>query len=449
MLEGTFAVIFICKDSNKLIAARKSSPLILGIGDGEFFLASDFNGFINHTKKALFLEDNDLIIVDNNYKVFNLNDNKIVNRNVTKIETSYESYNFDKDFMFQEILEQPLVLKNMIKNILIDEKVVLDLDSEYFKKVKRIVICACGSSYYAGLIGKFFIENLSKIPVEVDYASEFRYRDPLIDNNTLVITISQSGETADTLGALREAKIRGAKIISICNVFGSSISRESDFVLYTNAGPEIGVASTKSFTSQLGIIYLFSIYLAQIFKNIDEETIIDKIKNFKKIPDKIEIILKNNKIKKIADLYYNKTNALYLGKGINYPVALEGALKLKEISYIYAEGYPASELKHGHIALIDDKMPVFFIAVGNNYSKIKNNIQEVKSRKGIIISLLNYHDKDVINLSKEVIFIPETSDLLYPFLTVIPFQLLAYYIGKNKGHDVNKPRALAKSVTVE
>ncbi len=452
MLEGTFAVIFINKFSNELIASRKSISLIFGIGDKEFFLSSNFNSFIKYTKKVLFLEDEDVIIINNNYEIFNLYNNNLVCRKVEELNVNFEYSESNKDFMLKEIYEQPSVLKNMIKERIIDGNVFFDeLDRDYLKNIRRIVIFACGTSYYAGLIGKFIIEYFSRIPVEVDYASEFRYRDPLVDGSTLAIAISQSGETADTIGAVREAKIKGAKVLSICNTFGSSIARESNFVLYTKAGTEIGVASTKTFISQLGLIYLFGIYLAQFFKNFSDKDLKEKVEDFKKIPDKIEIILeKENDIKKISDLYYNKNNILYLGKGINYPVALEGALKLKEVSYIHAEGYPSAEMKHGPIALIDENMPVFFIAVEkNNYSKIKNNVQEIKSRGGIIISLLNEDDKEIINLSREVIFIPKTSDLLYPFLTVVPLQLLAYYIGKKKGYDVDKPRSLAKSVTVE
>ena len=405
-LEGSFAVIIINKDIDKLIAARRFSPLMLGVGKDEFFIASDSTAFIKHTNDIVFMEDDEMAIVSN--------------KNVKIVENTINYF-----------------IKN---NSLLHN----------YKNFNRILIVACGTSYYAGLIGKFLIESIVRIPVEVDYSSEFRYKDPIINNTDLVIAISQSGETADTIAAAKEAKNKKAKLIAICNVFGSSLTRMADTTLYTQAGTEIGVASTKAFTSQLAVLYLFSLHLAKINKLMNEKEINKKIKLMKKLPLQMKKILSNNKIKEISEKNFLSNNSVFLGRGVNYPVALEGALKLKEISYIHAEGSPAAELKHGHIALIEKDMPVVVIAVKDKtYYKIKSNIEEIKSRGGKIISIVNEEDEEIENISDEVIEVPETDLLLYPFLTVIPMQLIAYYTGLCRNCDIDKPRNLAKSVTVE
>ena len=456
LLEGTFALVILNKYSNQVIAAKRLSPLILGVGEDEFFLASDVNGFLEHTKDVLYLEDNEIVVITDDYRLSSLVDGSIVSRDVERINWNFEDSQkngFDH-YMLKEIFEQPAILRQMVGDWIIDGKVVfseLGLGDDYFREVKRIVLLACGTAHYACMTGKYMIESLAKINCEVDYASEFRYRNPIINENDLVIAVTQSGETADTLAAVREAKRKGAKILSICNVEGSAIPRESDAVIYTRAGPEIGVASTKAFLSQIGILYLFGVYLADLLEAWSSEHLKERLDYFKRIASQIEAILQNRAgIENISGLYYDKSNALYLGRGTNHPIALEGALKLKEVSYIHAEGYPAAEMKHGPIALIDENMPVFVVAVkDDSYVKIKSNIEEIRSRGGIVVSLATEGDDEIIAISDRVIYVPKTSGLLYPFLTVVPFQLLAYYIAKKRGCDVDKPRSLAKSVTVE
>ena len=455
-LEGTFALVILNKDSGKMIAAKRLSPLILGIGENEFFLASDVSGFIEHTKNVLYLEDNEMVVIDEGYRVSSLIDGSTIDREVEKINWSIEDAQKDgfDHYMMKEIFEQPAVMRRMISDRIKEDKVVFDnfgLDDNYLKDVKRIILLACGTAHYACITGKYMIESLAKVNCEVDYASEFRYRNPIINEGDLVIAVTQSGETADTLAAVKEAKKKGAKIMSICNVEGSAIPRESDGVLYTNAGPEIGVASTKAFLTQIGILYLFGIYLADLRETWNKDHLRERLDYFRMIPNQIESILQTREsIEKISNLYYDKNNALYLGRGTNYPIAMEGAIKLKEVSYIHAEGYPAAEMKHGPIALIDENMPVFVIAVkDDSYMKIKSNIEEIRSRGGIVISLATEGDDEIIAISDRVLYVPKTSGLLYPFLTVVPFQLLAYYIANKRGCDVDKPRSLAKSVTVE
>ena len=330
-------------------------------------------------------------------------------------------------------------------------KILPEPNDRHLKGVRRIMIVACGTSWHAALIGKFMIESLARLPVEVDYASEFRYREPVIGKGELCIAISQSGETADTLAAVKEAKARGARVLSICNVMGSTIARESDSVIYTQAGPEIGVASTNAFTSQLAILHMLALRIARARGAITQAELSERVSQLEKIPKQMEIVLKNNScIKRCAERYYSKQNALYLGRGTNYPIALEGALKLKEVSYIHAEGYPAAEMKHGPIALIDNQMPVVVIAVKDkSYKKIVSNIEEIKSRAGIVIAIVTKGDKEVKARADYSIAIPQTTELLYTFLTVVPLQLLAYYIAKYRECDIDKPKNLAKSVTVE
>lgn len=456
LLDGTFALVILNKYSNKMIAAKRLSPLVLGIGENEYYLASDINGFVEHTKDVLYLEDNEMIVIDDDYKLLSLIDGSNVSRERKRIDWNIEDTQkkgFDH-YMMKEIFEQPAVMRKMVGDRIVDDEVVFDdliLDDDYLKNVQRIVLLACGTAYYACITGKYMIESLAKINCEVDYASEFRYRNPIINEGDLVIAITQSGETADTLAAVKEAKNKGAKILTICNVEGSAIPRESDSTIYTRAGPEIGVASTKAFLSQIGILYLFGNYLARLRATWDEDHLKERLDHFRLIPNQIESILEAKKtIENISNLYYDKNNALYLGRGTNYPIAMEGAIKLKEVSYIHAEGYPAAEMKHGPIALIDENMPVFVVAVkDDSYVKIKSNIEEIRSRGGIIISLATQGDDEIITISDRVIYVPKTSGLLYPFLTVIPFQLLAYYIANKRGCDVDKPRSLAKSVTVE
>ena len=455
-LDGTFAIVVLKKDSDKIIAARKSSPLILGIGKNEFFIASDIPAFIEYTKNVVFLEDDEMIVIDKDYKILNFETEKIIKRKPVKIEWDVKQAQKGdyEHFMLKEIFEQPEAIKNTISSRIKDNKVVFEdfnLSEEYLKSINRIIIVACGTSWHASLTGKYIIEALGKIPVEVDYASEFRYRNPIINDKTLVIAISQSGETADTLAAIKEARSKGAKVLSICNVIGSSIPRESDATIYTRAGIEIGVASTKAFTTQLSVLYLFGVYLSQLKQTWSEDHLIERIEFIKKIPEQIESILKEEKdIIDCAKEYYKRTNALYLGRGTSYPIALEGALKLKEVSYLHAEGYPAAEMKHGPIALIDNQMPVVVLAIKDeSYNKIKGNMEEIKSRGGKIIAIATKGDKEIKNLADKVLYVPETSGLCCPFLTVIPLQLLAYHIAKFRECDIDKPKNLAKSVTVE
>ena len=458
MVEGSYALGVLSADSDEIIAARNESPLIIGIGKDENFIASDVPAILEHTKKVIYLDDGEVAVLSKSkVEVFDLMGKK-KEKKIEQIEWNAEQAEKGgfKHFMLKEIFEQPNVISETISgriddsNILIKDEIGLS-ESE-IKEIKRIIIVACGTSWHAGLVGEFMLEELAKIPVEVEYASEFRYRDPIVDKNTIVIGISQSGETADTLAAIREAKKKGAKVISILNAKGSAMSRESDSVVYTYAGPEIGVASTKAFTSQLVVLYLMTVYFGKIRGLLPEQQVKNRIRDLRKLPLQIQSILEDKDyIELHAKQFFKKTNALYLGRGINYPIALEGALKLKEVSYIHAEGYPAAEMKHGPIALIDKEMPVVVIATKDNrtYKKVLNNIQEVKSRGGIVIAIETKGDEEVKKIVDHNIYIPENSYILTPLLSVIPLQLMAYYIAVMRGCDVDKPRNLSKVVSVE
>ncbi|MBN2112314.1 glutamine--fructose-6-phosphate transaminase (isomerizing), partial [Candidatus Woesearchaeota archaeon] len=455
-LEGTFALVVLNKNSDKIIAARRASPLILGLGEREYFIASDVPAFIEYTKEVIFLEDEDMVILNKGYKIRNFETGQDIDREPEKIEWDAEQAQKGdyEHFMLKEIFEQPESIKNTFSSRIQDDRVVFEdfkLSDDFLKSVSRIVIVACGTSWHAGLVGKFILEALGKIPAEVDYAAEFRYRNPVVDSKTLLIAISQSGETADTLAAIKEAKEKGVKVLSICNVVGSSIPRESDAVIYTRAGIEIGVASTKAFTAQLVILYLLGVYLAQVKGTWTKEHLAERIQYLKKVPEHVKSMLRENEeVVKCAKEYYTKTNSLYLGRGTNYPIALEGALKLKEVSYVHAEGYPASEMKHGPIALIDHEMPVVVICVkDSSYTKIKSNMEEIKSRGGKIIAIATENDTDIKSIADHVLYVPKTSGLLYPLLTVVPLQLLAYHIARLRECDIDQPKNLAKSVTVE
>ena len=457
-LEGSYALGIIHSDSRELIAARNESPLIIGVGDSENFISSDVAPILDYTKKVIYLENKEIaILTKDKVEIFDLEGHKKEGK-IESIDWNAEQAQKQgfEHFMLKEIFEQPQAITETVNGRLEDSSILIKeeigLSEEEIRQIKRIIIVACGTSWHAGLVSEFMIEELAKIPVEVEYASEFRYRDPIVDKNTVVMAISQSGETADTLAALREAKKKGAKIISIVNVKGSSIARESDTVIYTRAGPEIGVASTKAFTSQLVILYLITVYFGEVKGLLPKEQISNRVRDLRKLPIQIQSVLADEAyIKLHAEQFYKKTNALYLGRGINFPIALEGALKLKEVSYIHAEGYPAAEMKHGPIALIDKDMPVIVIATKDNrtYKKILSNIEEVKSRGGIVIAVATKGDSAIRKKVDHTLFVPENSYILAPLLAVIPLQLFAYYIAVLRGCDVDKPRNLAKSVTVE
>lgn len=457
-VEGTYGIVVISKkEPDKLVAARNGSPLIIGVGDGEMIVASDASAIVEHTRNVIYVSDGEIIeITKNGVKTFDLK-KQTVEKHTDKIDwdiADIEKQGF-AHFMLKEIFEQPETIQNAFRGrILLDEgKTRLDglrLTEDELNAIRRIIFIACGTSWHAGLIGEYLIEEYARIPVEVEYASEFRYRSPILDKGDLVIVISQSGETADTLAALREAKARGVKVLGITNVVGSTIARESDGGVYIHAGPEIGVASTKAFTSQITVLILLTFYLARR-KYMTADAGREFLQELINAPQHVKQILdKNDEIKKIAQLYKEHRNFLYLGRGIQFPVALEGALKLKEISYIHAEGYPAAEMKHGPIALIDENMPVVFIAVKDEvYQKVISNIQEVKARKGKIIAIATEGDEDIKKYADHVLYVPQTRKIVSPLLTVIPLQLLAYHIAVLRGCNVDQPRNLAKSVTVE
>ena len=458
---GAYAIVVISKENpNQLVAARKSSPLVVGIGnDGDFFLASDATPIIEYTKRVVYLEDEEIAVVDlkEGLRIVNIK-NQEKTPYIQQLEMQLEALEKGgyEHFMLKEIYEQPRSITDCFRGRLdsVTGRVSLGGIKEFEQKMAnadRIVMIACGTSWHACLVGEYLFEDLARINVEVEYASEFRYRNPIISEKDVVIAVSQSGETADTLAALELAKSKGATILGICNVVGSSISRVTDAGSYTHAGPEIGVASTKAFTAQVTVLTLMALSLAHKKGTISESHYHTLLTELEAIPEKVkQILAKNDLIESIASVYKDSTNALYLGRGSSFPVALEGALKLKEISYIHAEGYPAAEMKHGPIALIDEEMPVFVIATkGTSYEKVVSNIQEVKARKGKIIAIVTEGDVDVKDLADHVIEIPETDEHLVPLLATIPLQLLSYHIAVMRGCNVDQPRNLAKSVTVE
>lgn len=460
-LIGAYAVVIIHEDfPDIMVAAKMSSPLVIGYGDNEFYVASDGSPLIEYTKKVSYLEDGQMAIMHRNGSIHLLNilDNSIHDPYVDELQLKLEELEkggFDH-FMLKEIFEQPEAIFNSIRGRVDHKRFKINLGgvTEYektFANAERIIFVACGTSWHAALIGEYLIEDLARIPVEVEYASEFRYRNPIISEKDIVIAISQSGETADTKAALEIAKKKGALTYGICNVVGSAIARMTDAGSYTHAGPEIGVASTKAFTTQVSLLVLMALQLADIKGTISASKMNSYIHELDELPNKIKILLQQNElIRDIAKTFCDASNFLYLGRGYNFPVALEGALKLKEISYIHAEGYPAAEMKHGPIALIDENMPVLVLAPNtNHYEKVVSNIEEVKSRKGRIIAVVTDGDEQIDSLAEFVIHIPDTLEAFSPLLTTVPLQLLSYHIAVMRGCDVDQPRNLAKSVTVE
>jgi len=458
LLRGTYGLAIISKkEPNKIIAARFGSPLVLGLGKEEYIIASDISAVIRHTDKVIFLEDGEVaIITPENYEVVNIK-NKLISKEATKLDWSIEKaekQGFDH-FMLKEIFEQPDSISDAIRGRLIAKEGLAKLGglkdiNEKLREIEKIIIVSCGTSYHAGLIGEYMLEEYAGVPVEVEYASEFRYRKPLLNKNTAVIAISQSGETADTLAAIREAQNKGAMTLGVINAVSSTIARETDAGVYNHAGPEIGVASTKAFTSQLSILALLTLFLG---RQRDMSLVTGKriAMEINKIPKMIESILKQSKdIKKIAKKYIKYQDLLYLGRKYNFPIALEGALKIKEIAYVHAEGYPSGEMKHGPIALVDKNFPSIFICPKDSvYEKNLSGMQEIKARGGKIIAIATEGDNAIKKLADDVIYVPKTLEMLTPLLSVIPLQLFAYYVGVQKGLDVDKPRNLAKSVTVE
>lgn len=458
---GAYAIVAIsCEFPDRLVAARKSSPLVVGVGEGgEYFCASDASPIVEYTKNVVYMEDEEIAVIDRKegLKLFNIGDQPKTPY-IQKLELELEALEKGgyEHFMLKEINEQPRSIQDCFRGRLNAQKGIISLGGirDYEQKMiqaNRLIIVACGTSWHAGLVGEYLLEDLARINVEVEYASEFRYRNPIIHENDVVIAISQSGETADTLAALELAKSKGATILGICNVVGSSISRITDAGSYTHAGPEIGVASTKAFTAQVTILTLMALQLAHKKGTISQSKFHELLAELEAIPEKVkQILAKNDLIESIAKTYKDASNALYLGRGYSFPVALEGALKLKEISYIHAEGYPAAEMKHGPIALIDENMPVFVIATqGNSYEKVASNIQEVKARKGKIIAIVTEGDTHVKAMADHIIEIPAADEVLVPLLATIPLQLLSYFIAVMRGCNVDQPRNLAKSVTVE
>lgn len=449
LVEGSYGLVALSRREHKLVAARQSSPLIIGVGNGETLIASDIPAILKHTKKVIYLKDKDMAVITSRGCKIKRQDGQAVDREIEEVKMNVAQIEKGgyKHFMLKEIFEQPQSLAHVLSGRIKDGRIKLSVSVDP-KKIKKIMIVACGTSWHSALIGKYLIEEIARIPVEVDYASEFRYRHPLVGKGDLVIAISQSGETADTLAALREAKEHGAQSLGIVNVVGSTMTREVDSGIYLHAGPEIGVASTKAFTSQVAAILLLALFFKQeLGEKIDRKLLSD----LKKLPAIIEETLSGEKeVRKIAKRFKDKTNFLYLGRGVNFPVALEGALKLKEISYIHAEGYPAAEIKHGPIALVDDNMPVVFIATKNDLTdKIVSNMQEIKARGGKIIAIVDRDYDNIAKLADYLLKVPAANRLLSPIINVIPLQLLSYHIANHKGINVDKPRNLAKSVTVE
>ncbi|MBL7877585.1 MAG: glutamine--fructose-6-phosphate transaminase (isomerizing), partial [Cyclobacteriaceae bacterium] len=456
---GAYAIVVMSlNDPDLLIAARKGSPLVLGVGRGEFFMASDATPIIEYTNEVIYLNDQEIAIINNGKLTIKDTSNLPLTPYVQTIDLELEAIEKGgfEHFMLKEIFEQPRSIRDCMRGRLDSAtgRLVLGGLREYLNKLvqaDRIIIIACGTSWHAGLVAEYFFEEFCRIPVEVEYASEFRYRNPIVREGDVVIAISQSGETADTLAAIEQAKSKGAIIFGVCNVVGSSIPRATHAGAYTHAGPEIGVASTKAFTAQLTVLNMIALIVAEKKGTITEQKFNELLVEMENLPSKIEKILTlNDKIKEIAAEFKDSSNFLYLGRGYNFPVALEGALKLKEISYIHAEGYPAAEMKHGPIALIDAEMPVAFIATkDSSYEKIVSNIQEVKARKGRVISIVTEGDTQIPKMSEFVIEVPAVTESLVPLISVIPLQLLSYHIAVMRGCNVDQPRNLAKSVTVE
>ena len=458
---GAYAiVVFDHKKPNELVAARLGSPLAIGVGEGEFFVASDATPFIEYTKNVIYLEEEHLAIIrcDRDISIRKITSDKVIKPYIEKLQMSLENIQkggYDH-FMLKEIFEQPQAIRDTLRGRLLSDEGVITLSSlreheNKFLKARRILIVACGTSWHAGLVAEYLLEKFTRIPVEVEYASEFRYRDPIIFSDDIIIAISQSGETADTLAAINIAKECRAFVFGVCNVVGSSISRLTDAGCYTHAGPEIGVASTKAFTTQITVLSLLALRLGMVKGTLSRSEYQQHLLELESIPDKVSKILKQERlIKEVASSFKDANNCIYLGRGYNFPVALEGALKLKEISYIHAEGYPAAEMKHGPIALIDKQMPVVVIATKKgHYDKVVSNISEIKSRKGRIIAVVSEGDIRVKELADYCIEIPESLECFTPILTTIPLQLLSYFIAVQRGCNVDQPRNLAKSVTVE
>jgi glucosamine--fructose-6-phosphate aminotransferase (isomerizing) len=465
-LRGSFALCIVSADSpDTIVGARSGPPLVLGLGEGEYLVASDVPPLLEHTRRIYFLNDGEMVVLSSRgARVVNFAGEAVPFKvqEITWTPAMAEKGGF-RHFMLKEIHEQPRAIQDTIAGrVSLDSGQVFlgesNLPEEVLAKIDRIHIVACGTSWHAALVGKYLLEEMARIPVEVDYGSEFRYRDPILNGNCLVVAISQSGETADTLAAVREARVKGSRILSICNVVGSMLSRESDGTLYTRSGPEIGVASTKAFTTQLVVLFLLALHLAQLRKKISREQTAALLADLTRVPHCIQELLAGDSVyQKIATQLFKKYNFLYLGRGIHFPIALEGALKLKEISYIHAEGYPAGEMKHGPNALIDGDLPVVALAAVDSshpksllrYEKMLSNIQEVKARDGVVIAVATEGDTQITRMADHVIYVPELSDYLIPILLAVPLQLLAYHIAVLRGCDVDQPRNLAKSVTVE
>jgi len=456
---GTYGIAAICSQCpDTVVVARNGSPIVIGVGDDEYFVASDVSALVEHTKQIIYLDDNEIgVLKPDGFESLTI-DNVPTTKRITEVDWDIEiiGMNGFETFMAKEIHEQPDTIKAAFRGRLYYKECearlggLMDLGKTFFE-TQRIIISACGTAWHAGLVGECMIEDIARIPVEVEYASEFRYRNPVIDPGTIVLVISQSGETADTLAALHEAKRRGVPVLAISNVVGSTIARESDAGVFIHAGPEIGVASTKAFTSQVVALYLISLMLGRV-RGVGAAEGMKMIQALEKIPGQVAQVLgTEEQVKALAKKYYSKAeNSLFLGRGYNFPIALEGALKLKEISYVHAEGYPAAEMKHGPIALITEDMPVIFIAIQDSiYDKILINMEEVKARGGKVIAIATEGDKAITGIADDVVYVPPAPEPLTPLLTVVPLQLLAYHVAKMKGCDVDKPRNLAKSVTVE